>query len=213
MASFPTISAGWHRARLAVLRRRRPLAALCAGVAVVATLQAVRAEPPAVVPVRVAAHDLGAGSRIGADDLRVVDYVPGSVPDDVLADPVGHVLAGGLRAGTPITGAAVVGPALADPGAGSVAVPVRLPDAGLAALLRVGDVVDLMATDPQAGTTVPVASGVRVLALPAADPELAAGGSVAGPGGAAVVLGVPAALADDVTDAASRLFLSYVWAG
>ena len=61
--------------------------------------------------------------------------------------------------------------------------------------------------------TVGVAAGVRVLALPAPEPDSGPGGSVAGPGGAAVVLGVPTALADDVTDAASRLFLSYVWAG
>lgn len=212
--AFPTLGAAWQRARLIVLRRRRLLAALCAAVATAAGLQAVAAPPPPSRALTVAARDLPAGARLAAADLRVVEVAPGTAPEAALADPAGRVLAGPVAAGEPITERRLVGPALAEPDAGSVAVPLRLPDAGLAALLRVGDVVTLLATDPQAGTTTTLTTGARVLALPAEDDASAAtAGGIAGTGGAAVVFGVPAAEVAEVSDAAARLFLSYVWAG
>ena len=50
--------------------------------------------------------------------------------------------------------------------------PVRFPDAGAVRLLAVGDRIDLLATDPQSGTTDTVAAGATVLALPLPAPYL-----------------------------------------
>ena len=56
--------------RRTVLARRRPLAALCAGVAVLAGVHAARpAEPEPTVAVPVAAHDLDSGTVLSAGDL------------------------------------------------------------------------------------------------------------------------------------------------
>ena len=60
------------------------------------------------------------------------------------------MLAGPVRAGEPLTDVRLVGASLAAAYPGAVAVPVRLPDAGMAALLRVGDRIDLVAADPRA---------------------------------------------------------------
>jgi Flp pilus assembly protein CpaB len=202
-----------RRARRAVLGRRRLLAALCAGVAVLAALRATSAPPPPTVTVAVVARPLPAGAEIGSQDLARVALPPGAVPDDVLTDPVGRVLAGPIARGEPVTAARVVGTDLAADalaGTDAVALPVRLPDAGAVALLRVGDRVDLVATDPQTATSELVVTGVRVLALPAAD-----GGSAAGtlgqPGGRLVVLGVPAPDVPRVSGAAGGTFLTYAW--
>ena len=135
--------------RRAVLRRRRLLAALLTAVAVASGLHAATAPPPARVGVLVAAHDLAAGSVIAPGDVTRHDFAPGSVPDGVAAHPEGRTLAAPLRAGEPLTDVRLVGPALAASYPGLTAVPVRLPDAGMADLLRVGDHVDLVAADPQ----------------------------------------------------------------
>ena len=55
-------------------------------------------------------------------------------------------------------------------------VPARLADAGLTGVLRVGDAIDVMATDPGSGTVTRVAVGARVAAIPASDE----GGSLVG---------------------------------
>jgi hypothetical protein len=86
--------------------------------------------------------------------------------------------------------------------------PVRLPDAGMVGLLRVGDRIDLVATDPQGSGTEVVAAGVRVLALPRTPPD---------PGGTAltgrlVVVGAAGAEVTAIADAAVRAFLSFTYA-
>lgn len=189
------------------------LAALCVGVAALAVLRTTSAPPPPTVAVTVVAHALPAGAELARDDLTTVALPPAAVPDDVLPDPVGRVLAAPIARGEPVTAARVVGAALASEGlAGTdaVALPVRLPDAGAVALLRVGDRVDLVATDPQAGSAEVVVTGVPVLALPAPD-DGAAAGSFGQPGGRLVVLGVPAPDVPLVSGAAARTFLTYAW--
>ena len=103
----------------------------------------------------------------------------------------------------------LVGPALAEGYPGLVAVPVRLPDAGVVALLSVGDRVDLVAADPQGAAAALVAADVPVLALPADDGDP----GVTGLGGRLVVLGVPPSDVPAVADAAARTFLTVVFAG
>jgi Flp pilus assembly protein CpaB len=197
-----------------VLRRRRLLAALCLAVAVAAGLQAAAPAPEPRVAVLTAATDLAAGTVVGPGDLVEVDFAPGSVPDGLAAEPVGRVLAAPLRRGEPVTDARLVAPSLLEDYPGLVAVPVRLPDAGAAALLRAGDRIDLVAADPQGAAATTVASDVVVLAVPVPDPvDGTAGSAGAAPPGRLVVVGVEEGEVADVTDATARLFLTPTWRG
>lgn len=198
-----------RRVRRAVLRRRRPLAALLAAVAVAAGLQAVAAPPPPSVPVLVAGRDLPAGTRLRADDVRTAELEPALRPAGAVDDPVGRVLAGPVRDGEPITDVRLVGPDLTEGVPGRTAVPVRLPDAAMAALLEPGDRIDLVAADPRGGSADLVAEDAVVLALPSAehDPQVAA----AELPGRLVVLGVSPAEVDAVWSAAAGSFLGYTW--
>ncbi|MEV7806033.1 SAF domain-containing protein [Microbispora sp. NPDC088329] len=156
-------------------RRRRPIAAVLAGLAVACVLLAVRA--PGGVEVLAAARDLP-GGRLAASDVVVVRLPPDAVPAGVYAPgtPVsGRVLTGPLRRGEPLTDARLLGPGLfrqalegqgpggqmASPratgdqatetgtgmetGMGMVATPVRIADPDAARLLSPGDVIDVMA--------------------------------------------------------------------
>jgi len=195
--------------RRALLRRRRPLAAVLTAVAVAAGLHAVAAPPPATVPVVVAAHDLPAGAVLTADDLVPADFAPGSVPDDLAGAAVGRTLAAPLRRGEPVTVVRLVGPSLTDGTPGLVATPVRLPDAGMVALLEVGDRVDLLAADPQTGGAEVVAADLPVLALPQGGEADAASGLP----GRLVVVGVPRDEVGPIAAAAVRTFVTFTWSG
>lgn len=190
--------------RRAVLRHRRLLAFALTALAVVAALRALAPPAAPTASVLVAAHDLPAGSALSSGDVTTQRVSPRLVPDGAVQGADGRVLAGAVRRGEPITDARLVGPALATNGL--TAVPVRLPDAAMAALLRPGDHVDLYATDPSAGQTSRVASEVLVLAVPA---QTAAPNSVTGAlGGRLVVVGVPAGAVSEVTEASVRSFLT-----
>ena len=190
-----------------VLSRRRPLAALLAAAAVVAGLHELRPPPPDVVAVLTAARDLPAGTTLREQDLTSVDYASGTAPTGLASDAVGRVLAGPVRAGEPLTDVRLVGAALAAAYPGSVAIPVRLPDAGMAALLHVGDPIDLVAADPQGGAARVVASDLVVVALPRPDEESMASGMP----GRLVVLAAPEAVREDVAQAAVTGFLSFTY--
>ncbi|NPC97379.1 SAF domain-containing protein [Nocardioides sp. zg-DK7169] len=191
--------------RRAVLARRRLLAALLAAVAVAAGLQAGAAAPPEREPVLVAARDLPSGAALVAGDLVEVGFAPGTAPAGLAEEPVGRVLASPLRAGEAVTDVRLVGPALTQAHPGTVAVPVRLPDAGMVALLRVGDVVDLVAADPQGGEPAVVAHSVPVLAVP----DHAADAGAQGLGGRLVVVGALEGDVPGLADAAARHYLSF----
>ncbi|NHC25289.1 pilus assembly protein CpaB [Nocardioides sp. IC4_145] len=194
-------------ARRAVLARRRLLAAVLAAVAVAAALEATARPAPATVAVTVAARDLPVGAVVGPEDLATAAWAPGSAPA-ALPDPVGRVLAAPVRAGEPVTDVRLVGPGLTEGRPDLVAVPVRLPDAGMASLLEVGDEVDLLAADPRSGGADVVASGVPVLALPV-DDDTAVGGN--GLTGRLVVVGAATTEVTAVADAATRSFLTFAW--
>jgi Flp pilus assembly protein CpaB len=185
-----------------VLVRRRPLAALLVAVATLVGLRAVAAPAPATVPVPVAARDLAAGEVLAADDVATAAFAPGTEPSRVVTDAVGRVLAAPVSAGEPLTPARLVGPGLVAADPGLTALPVRLPDPGVVGLLRVGDRVDLLATDPEAGTAEVLAVDVPVLAIPVADDP------VGGLTGRLVVVGVHPEDALDVTGATLTRFLS-----
>ncbi len=196
--------------RRAVLRRRRPLAALLMAVAVAAGLHAVAAPPPATIAVLVAARDLPAGAELQESDLAAADFAPGSAPDELVDDPVGRTLAAPLTRGEPITDVRLVGPQLTDGFAGLTATPIRLPDAGMVELLRVGDRIDLVAADPRGTGAETVAIGAPVLALPS---EPASGPGAAGLPGRLVVIGIGTDRVDDVAAAAVGSFVTFTWSG
>jgi Flp pilus assembly protein CpaB len=195
-------------ARRSVLRRRRPLAALLTAVAVAAGLHAVAAPSPAGVPVRVAARDLPAGAELEAGDLVAVDFAPGTPPDDLVEDPVGRTLAAPVRRGEPVTDVRLIGPQLTVGRAELIALPVRLPDAGMVGLLEVGDRIDLVAADPRGTGAATVAADAPVLAIPSAAADAP---GVAGLPGRLVVVGVGPGEAATVAAAAVGSVLTFSW--
>ncbi|MEZ0578006.1 SAF domain-containing protein [Nocardioides sp. MH1] len=194
--------------RRAVLRRRRLLAVLCVAGAVAAGLRATAPPAAPTVELVVAARDLPAGQVLGTGDLAVADVPPDALPGGAVTEEngvAGAVLASPLRAGEPVTDVRVVGPGLADAADGRVAVPVRLSDAAQAALLTAGDVIDLMATDPEHSTTSTIAAGAIVLAVPPpADGADALSGRL-------VVLGISETAVAEVTAAAVTAFVTFAW--
>jgi Flp pilus assembly protein CpaB len=171
--------------------------------ALAALVLALRPPPPPAVaavagtPVVVAAGDLPAGAVLTDTDLGTADWPPDVVPTGAAVDPgalTGRVLASPLRRGEPVTDARLVGPGLwSQVPAGEVATPVRLADLAVAALLRPGDRVDVLATVEGAGTEV-VADDALVLAVPGPGEE--SGGFAVPAGGAGLlVLAVPADVA------------------
>ncbi len=154
---------------------RRLLAAACAAGAVAAGLAQVSPAEPATVTVLAAARDLRSGSRLAPEDVTELALPEYAVPAGSLrpgALVYGAMLSGAVRSGEPLTDARLLGPGLlAIDGPGDLrAVPVRIADTGTAALLRVGDRVDVLAarTFDEGGTSGPadvVAADVPVLAV------------------------------------------------
>jgi Flp pilus assembly protein CpaB len=128
------------------------------------------------VSVLVAARDLPAGVVLTSTDVGTGQLLPRSVPDGVLregATVVGRTLSGALRRGTVLTDVALLGAehTVLSAGPGTVAVPLRLAQPGIAALARPGARVDVLAVDESSSVAAQVARDVVVLAVagPAAD--------------------------------------------
>jgi Flp pilus assembly protein CpaB len=162
-----------HRlARLmqAVLWHRRLLAAGLAAAAVALVIHAADTGPR-TVPLVVTARDLPGGSTLQRADLDTIDVLPASVPTGAMASieaVVGGMLAGPARAGEPVTDVRLIGPSLVQGwGEDLLAVPVRIADPGAMAIVRPGELVDLIAApvDGQ-GAAGPIATQVPLLAVP-----------------------------------------------
>lgn len=194
-----------------LLIHRRPLAALCVAAAVLLTTAALRPPDPATALLWTAARDLPGGSVLTTEDLRRTAFAPGSVPAAAardLADLVGRTLTTPLGRGEVATSTRLVGNDVTAGHPGLAAIPLRIPDPEVVGMLRVGDRVDVVASDPQ-GRRPPerLLSEAPVLAVPAA-PE-----SSFGPGlsGRLVLVGVPEEAAVRVAEAASALYLTVIW--
>jgi len=188
-------------------RRRRLIAAVLAAAAVVSALRTLAPPPADTVEVLVAARDLPSGTRLGEEDLVARAFPAELAPPDAATVAAGRVLAAPIGHGEVLTDLRVVGPGLALAQPGETVLPVRLPDAGMASLLRPGDEIDLVATDPGTGTTAVVARDVTVLATPTDVPDGPAGGS----GGALLVVGASAVEAIDISSAALAQYLTVSW--
>jgi len=197
--------------RRRLLIHRRGLAALCAAAAVVVGIRVTTAPPPPAVPVWTATRDLASGARLELADFRRTAYAPGTVPDRVvreLDDVVGRTLITPLERGEPVTSSKLLSRRLLAGYPGRSAIAVRLPDAALAGLLRPGDRIDLVATDPRAGQgDRRVSRDAVVLAVPP-EPD----GIVQGVGeGRLVLLAVASGDAESLATAAAAGFLTVIW--
>lgn len=207
MDLLPGLERGYRRARRAVLARRRLLAAACAALAVATALQANAAPAPPTRRVLVAARDIPAGVPVDAEDLTTGDFAPENVPDGAVrpAEALGRTTVGPVRKGEPLTDVRLLQESLLDGYPGMVAAPVRIGDPGAVELLRVGDRVDVLAADPQAGDAHVLVTDARVVAIPRPEetgPTLTSG--------ALVVLAIPAQSAPSVAAAGVSAFLSVV---
>ena len=156
-----------------MLRHRRPLAALFAGLTVLLALSALRAEPSGRTVV-VAAHDIASGTMLDSDDLRRTTLPESVVPGHStrrVDDVVGRAVAGPMRRGEVVTDRRVVrADRMSGFPAGTVLATVRLVDADALSSLSVGDRVDVVAVDPEGGAdTEVVARGVEIVTLPRGD--------------------------------------------
>lgn len=164
----------WHRRKLAVVAA---MGATAAGI--------TAAAPPAppTIAVVVAARRLTGGQQLGSTDLSVTALPRAEAPDQAITDPaavLGRTLVAPLSRGSAITRLSVIGdhPTVAD---GKVIAPVRISDAAVIGLLRVGDRVDIVAADPESGSGAQViAHQVRVVTIP----RTTSGGSGLDPGSA-----------------------------
>lgn len=189
-----------------MLSRRRTLAAVCVGLAVLAGLRSVSPPPPATASAVVAARDIGGGQVLQRADLTVVGLPPDAVPAGAAVSPaplVGRTTAAPLRRGEPVTDVRVVAPSLLAGYPGLVAVPIRLGDAATVPLLSVGDRIDVVAADPQGKGADVVATGVPVVAIP--EPSAREDGLVSG--GLVVVAATPSD-AERLAGAGVSAFLS-----
>jgi Flp pilus assembly protein CpaB len=195
------------RVRRLVLRRRRVLAAGLVALAVGAGLHSVAPPAPAGTTITVAARDLPAGETLTAADVTTAELPQGAAPDALVDAPLGQTLAGPVTRGEPLTVARLVGAGLTQADPGITALPVRISDPDQAALLTVGDRIDLMATDPQRVTTSTVAADVAVLAVPPQGPD-STGGALTG---RLVVMAIPSSAVEQVTAASVASFVTYAW--
>ena len=136
-------------------------------------LNAIEPPPPPSVPVVTAARDLAAGTRLATADVTTTLLTPGTVPEgavDSLGNAVGRTLVSAARRGEALTDLRLVG-ASPSTEVDAVLAPLRIADAEAVALLRPGDVVDVLGAGlPVEGATASsarlLASAVRVVTVP-----------------------------------------------
>lgn len=197
----------------AVAWHRRKLAVLAAMIAVLCTVSAAAPADPPTVPVVVAHRDLAGGHLLTGDDLRIERYPTALAPADALTEPApieGRMLIGSAGRGTPIGRGAVVAPRDLNPGAGRSMVPIRLDDPGIVGLLRVGDLIDVLATGSGDAPSRTIAAGARILAFPAQESGAGPLGASSGPAGRLVLLEVSPGEASELVAAESRDRLAIV---
>ena len=177
---------------------------------VLAGISAAAPEGPATTTVVKAKSQLPGGKLLSTSDLVVDRVVASDAPEGVVSDPnelVGRTLVAPLARNQMMTLLNVTSAHTSVP-PGHVIAPLRLSDAALTALLRPGDVVDVVAADPEAGEPATVvASNVRVVTVPEAPNDRAG----PGPDGGLVLIDVDSRTAAIVAQAAASATLSVFW--
>jgi len=192
-------AASWHRRKLAVVAA---LGAVLTGIAAAAP------EGPPTVEVVRAKRQLAGGAVISPGDLSVERVVAADAPEGAVSDPgalVGQTLAAPIARRQVLTGLAFISTRVGV-AHGHVLAPLRLADAELATLLQPGDVVDVLAADPESEKAVVVARAARVVTVPRFDDEASADGS-----GALVLVDVDSSTARVIARAAVSGTLTVIW--
>lgn len=200
---------------LAALRRavswhRRKLAIGCAVTAVAATIAATSPPAPPTATVVTAAASLPGGKRLESGDLVAVRLPVGTTPEHSFTDvaaATGRTLAGPVTAGSVLTEASVVSGRALSAAPGRVIAPVRLTDADVAALIRAGDSVDILASAGDGRPATVLATSARVVAVPGTSQG---GLGPAGTQGLLLLVEVDAATATHIATAMSTDRLSIV---
>ena len=207
------LSASFGNLARAVRWHRRGLAAVAAAICLLATISALRPEAPPTTPVVVAVATIPAGRTLGAADVTLRDVPLEMVPDGALTsvdDAIGAAVAVTQTPRSVLTRADLTGTGLLPDGSDEVLVPFRVDDAGVVALLRIGDRIDVVGTRPDGGTAT-LATDVRVAALPA---RAESGGLVATSASSAlVVVAIDPADAPNLASGASQMRLAVVMLG
>ena len=157
IASFSR-AVSWHRRKLAVL---------AAVSAVLTGISAAMPEEPPGVPVLRTTRPLAGGTTLQPADVAVVRVPASLVPDEALRTPnavLGKVLVAPQTEGQILTALDVLTSRVVGPG--QVVAPLRLPDAEVASVIRVGDRVDVVAADPETRSARVIATSVRVVTIP-----------------------------------------------
>ncbi len=124
---------------------------LAGALVVLAGVAALRSDPDDDrADVVVAAHDLRPGAALTSDDVRLETRSATTIPDGSRTElnaVVGSTLASPTRRGEVLTDVRLLGSRLAEltAGPGARIVPLHLADSALVDLVRVGDVVDVLA--------------------------------------------------------------------
>ncbi len=195
--------------RRAVAWRRRLLAAGLMAGSLAFALHALDPGAPAGSVVLTAARDLPAGTVLTQDDVRPARLPAAALPTGALgagSTTSGRVVTGAVRRGEVLTDVRFAGPSsLRGLPRDLVAAPLRLGDDEAAALLRPGDVVDVLAAGAAGpGRARLVASAARVIAVPRSRALTGSGD------GSLVLLAVTSTTASQLAAAAVTDRLSYV---
>jgi pilus assembly protein CpaB len=173
-------------------------------------LSAAASEGPAMTTVVEAKSQLPAGLLLSESDLVLDRVVASDVPEGVLTDAnelVGKTLAAPVAQNQMMTLLTTTAARTSVP-AGHVIAPLRLGDSALTALLRPGDVVDVVAANPEGDVPATVvASNVRVVTVPEAPNDRPG----PGPDGGLVLIDVDSPKAAIIAQAAASGTLSVFW--
>lgn len=193
----------WHR---------RVVAAVLAGLAALFALQALSPPPPVTLPVVVTTRAIPAGSTLGEGDVKVAQLPAGAAPADApreLRQVVGRQALTALPAGAVVLREVTLDPTASLP-KGQVLVPFRIADPAIAALVRVGDVVSVVAPDSEGRTKV-VAARVRVAALPRPPSQSGPFGDASSTQSGVVVVQADSATGQELAAWASHPSLGITW--
>jgi Flp pilus assembly protein CpaB len=187
----------------------RTVAARRIAAGLLVTLAAVAAFRPDPAGVRtdvvIALRDLPPGTALTAGDVGVETRLATTVPDGATGDiaiVLGATLAGPARRGEVLTDVRLLGSRLTEASVGPDAriVPLHLADEALVALIRPGDIVDVLAagsTDAGPDTAPEVVATEAVVTLVSAEPT-----GPAGSPGRVVLVALPRHAANAVAGAA-----------
>ena len=208
---MPSVLRVLARVRRWLLIHRRGLTALALAVLTWTALGTVHPPAPRTVALWVAARDLPSGQQLRASDLVRDDFLASTAPAAAVRDNalvLGRTLVTPLTRGEPLTTAQVLGSQHLAGLPGRSAIGLRIPDEAVADLVRAGDRVDLVATDPQHGSPPELlVHDAVVLTVPRSP---AGAGTTAG-SGRLVVFAVPAGDVEHIAAAGSALYLSVIW--